>query len=800
MNGKISSCVRRTWAASLWLVIAPMALAQAPEPAPAKPASSDGPADAPSAASEAFLDDVAAVEELTLSLEEALGRLGVALLAGDRSQAADLFAEEVATRGWPASAPPPEPEFRTVHRRDFEASGEPRVVSRNQVLDQLKGFLALLPELETVSFEVLGSERGDAEHSLVARVSLDARGRNGQGQREWLRGEVTVRAKRLDGDGGRFSAFVLDTLSSLVSTRDLFVDVTRAAGVSGSDLPLVQALEAGQQWYPNAGAAADVNGDGLLDLFVTGPETNSLYLNQGDGTFRDAAASAGLQRIQHDVPEFNPVFFDRDNDGDLDLFVTSQHRNVLLDNRPVSEGRVLFRNASLGLPQRPEVQGWSVAVGDVDGNARPDLYVVSYFSPMKGPYAKTSVDDVEGAPNLLYLNRKDGTFEEAAERWGVADTRFGMAAQFVDIDWDFDLDLYVANDFGGGNNLYIHHGDRYVDEADERGARMSAESMGVSFADYDNDGDLDLHVTNMSSVAGNRILDRFDPKELRHGELLRRQWEGNVLLENRGDGTFVDVSRRAGPFPAEWAWGGGFLDFDNDGWEDLHTPNGFLSGLQPFDARALVFGNVIRGMQISREETETKLLEGMRRVGQLIRGKGYSLAGWTHDRTYWNRGDGTFLDVSGVAGADSFPSDARSTVYADFDNDGDHDIFVRATHGRSHFLFRNDLGQDRPFLRVTLEGRASGRDAFGALVRVKTPSRTYVEAKRGSNGYLAQSDPRLLFGLGEETEVEWVEVRWPAGHVQRFDGPFAAEDSLLLVEGAETARKIDERRFTLGER
>jgi thiol-disulfide isomerase/thioredoxin len=160
-----------------------------------------------------------------------------------------------------------------------------------------------------------------------------------------------------------------------------------------------------------------------------------------------------------------------------------------------------------------------------------------------------------------------------------------------------------------------------------------------------------------------------------------------------------------------------------------------------------------------------------------------------------NRGDGTYLDVSGVSGVD-FIGDGRGAVFADFDNDGDPDVFLRAMHGRAHVLFHNTMGQDGGFVRVALEGRDSGRDAFGATVRVKTSAGVLTKVKAGGAGFLSQADPRLIFGLGKDPAAEWIEVSWPSGARQRFAGPRSG-DSMLLVEGASEARRVEEKRFQL---
>ena len=142
--------------------------------------------------------------------------------------------------------------------------------------------------------------------------------------------------------------------------------------------------------------------------------------------------------------------------------------------------------------------------------------------------------------------------------------------------------------------------------------------------------------------------------------------------------------------------------------------------------------------------------------------KDYSFSGYERDLVMLNRGDGRFMNISGISGADSL-SDGRGSVFFDFDDDGDTDIFLRAMHGPAHFLLRNDIGQANQWLRVSLTGRKSGTDAFGAVVRVKTAFGTLTRIKSGGSGFVSQSDPRLLFGLGLARRVDWIEVTWPGG-------------------------------------
>ena len=175
--------------------------------------------------------------------------------------------------------------------------------------------------------------------------------------------------------------------------------------------------------------------------------------------------------------------------------------------------------------------------------------------------------------------------------------------------------------------------------------------------------------------------------------------------------------------------------------------------------------------------------------------EGFSFSGFERDHLALNLGTRSFLDISGVSGLDSI-SDGRGSVFADLDNDGDLDVFLTTVQGEAHFLFRNNVGSQNHFLRVDLEGTKSGRDAFGAVVRVKTSAGILTKIKAGGSGFLSQNDPRLLFGLGEDSHAEWVEVTWPGGATERLER-IAADSSLRIVEERDGHGLIAERRFSL---
>ena len=170
--------------------------------------------------------------------------------------------------------------------------------------------------------------------------------------------------------------------------------------------------------------------------------------------------------------------------------------------------------------------------------------------------------------------------------------------------------------------------------------------------------------------------------------------------------------------------------------------------------------------------------------------QGFSFSGYERDPLYLNLGTKKFMDISGVSGIDSI-TDGRAGVFADFDNDGDLDVFSTTIQNQAHLLFRNNVGQDNNYLRISLEGGVKNTlDAFGSVVRVKTGAGILTKIKSGGSGFISQHDPRLLFGLGKDPQAEWVEVTWANGNVERFDGDFSAGKTLLLRERTGKAQSL----------
>ena len=225
---------------------------------------------------------------------------------------------------------------------------------------------------------------------------------------------------------------------------------------------------------------------------------------------------------------------------------------------------------------------YSLAAADYDLDGDLDIYACRYVKLAYGVSVPIPFHDARNGPtNHLLRNDGDRGFTDVTLEVGLGagNDRFSTSVGWGDYDNDGDPDLYVANDFGR-NNLYRNDGGRFVDVAAESGAEDQAAGMGVSWSDFDLDGDLDVYISNMFSSAGRRVAYQpafLDTAAESDRAQARRHSIGNTLLVNQGDGTFVDMSDAAGVRMGRWAWGSTFVDFNNDGYDDLLVPNGFLT-------------------------------------------------------------------------------------------------------------------------------------------------------------------------------------------------------------------------------
>jgi enediyne biosynthesis protein E4 len=498
----------------------------------------------------------------------------------------------------------------------------------------------------------------------------------------------------------------------------------------------------------------DYDHDGWLDIFIVngwrlegfpaGNEpTSHLFRNNRDGTFTDVTAKAGLI---HSGWGQGVCVGDYDNDGWDDLFVTYYGKNVLYHNN--GDGTLTDVSQKAGVAGKGTRWNTGCAFVDYDRDGHLDLFVANYIDmdlatapvPESGPclYKGAMVacgpPGLQGGKNILYHNNGDGTFSDVSEAAGILRTKstYGLGVLTADFDNDGWPDIYVAND-SAASALYRNKKDgTFEDIAIEAGCALSPDGkpqagMGVSAADYDLDGNLDLLKTNFAG-------------------------ETPSLYHNLGGGSFEDVTFAAGlgAHTQFLGWGCGFVDFDNDGWPDILVCNGH------------VYPEV--------EQLKTEAGYAQRKL------------------LYRNLRNGHFADVSVQAGPGiSDPMPARGCAFGDFDNDGNIDVVVNAVNDYPQLLHcRSSLSNN--WIKVRTIGTKSNRSGIGARLTCTTHSpgenkpHQQIDEVRSGGSYISQNDLRIHFGLGKAEKVDVLEIRWPSGHVDTLR-ELKANQLIFVKEG-----------------
>lgn len=540
------------------------------------------------------LNRLEVTEELSESLANQLLDLSLAVRDCDMEKTAEFFPLTLVAKPFPSQPAASASQVKWASSHGWKAAegvvlastgAAPGRISREDFMKGFAAFLGHFSEIEDVRFKLKVATFDDTAKAMMGasvptavsgatgkgRVFFYVVGRDAENRREWARGFIEGQFRYTDQNRWQFEAFDLTSFDSMIGPVDIFSEVSVPAGISIT-LPAFGS-SGNQDFVYHGAAAADFNNDGWLDVFVCGSDRNYLFLNDGHGHFRDASHEAGLDGLPACTA---PLVLDYDNDGAADVFLSNVGKQMLLHNEFKKTGKLRFTDVSSAAGVAYQAVGFSAVAGDVNGDGLPDIYVTSY-----NYYGKVVPDSwfraTNGTKSLLFINQGNGTFKEEAEKWGVANGRWSYAAEFVDIDGDGKLDLFVANDFGE-KALYMNKGDHFVDEAKERGVLDPGNGMGVSFGDFNNDGLIDLHTTNMSSTAGNRIITRVFPTATTKDNVIKKLASGDSLFLNTGKGYFRNATDEVGGLGASWAWGGGFLDFDNDGWQDFYIPCGFISG------------------------------------------------------------------------------------------------------------------------------------------------------------------------------------------------------------------------------
>ena len=497
-------------------------------------------------------------------------------------------------------------------------------------------------------------------------------------------------------------------------------------------------------------AIFDYDNDGWPDIFIVNgtklegfhdgkAPTNHLYHNNDDGTFTDVTEKAGLARTGWGQ---GVCVGDYDNDGWEDLYVTYYGKNVLYHNN--GNGTFTDVTDKAGVGGSGKAWGTGCAFVDYDRDGHLDLMVANYvdfdLSTAPAPGDRTTClwkgvpvmcgpQGLPGSKNILYHNRGDGTFEDVSSKAHIDRTTGHYAFSVTTLDYDDDgwPDIFVACDSTPSILYHNNHDGTFTDVAITAGAAFNEDGrsqagMGSTAADYNGDGRLDIFKTNFSDDTA-------------------------TLYRNNGDGTFDDVTYPAGlGLNTQYlGWGTMFFDFDNDGWPDLLLVNGHVYP-------------EVDSQHLGSNFQEPRIL-------------------------YHNNGDGKFTDISANSGPGIItPSSSRGLAVGDLWNDGRMSAVISNMNAPPSLLV-NQVRSTTHWVAFRAIGTKSNRDGIGARIRMKVGPRVSIDEVRSGSSFISNNDMRVHFGLGAATKIDWVEVRWPSGLLEKFEGP--AVDSIhTLREGS----------------
>ena len=464
-------------------------------------------------------------------------------------------------------------------------------------------------------------------------------------------------------------------------------------------------------------AWGDYDNDGDQDIVAVGTyQPHALYRNNGDGTFTDVAAQAGIADPRGG---WGSLFADYNNDGYLDLYITrggwsGAAENTLYHNNGDGTFTDVTHAAGVADPQSSFCAAWA----DYDNDGHLDLYI-----------ADGVIGD--GAANVLYHNNGDGTFTDTAELAGVADTGNSLGTAWGDYDKDGYIDLHVVN-FGQSNVLYRNNGDgTFTDVTPTTGMNLPVTDAFVTFfLDVDNDADLDIFISNSGSFRA------FIEGQIRGAA--PHDGDRQVLYRNNGDGTFTDVTRESGLYHAFGAMGANFGDIDSDGYVDIY------------------------------------LATGAPQMGRLER-----------DALFRNNGDGTFTDATFALGLGNIGK-GHGVTFGDMDTDGDVDIYVPVGGAfigdQWHNLFYQNTGTGNNWLTLKLVGGKSNRDGIGAKVTLHVGDSVIYREVSGGCGFGSTNSLPLEIGLKAWTKVDVLEIVWPSGQVDTHRN-LSVNQRLVVTEG-----------------
>jgi enediyne biosynthesis protein E4 len=520
-----------------------------------------------------------------------------------------------------------------------------------------------------------------------------------------------------------------------------------------------------RNFYTGGGVAVgDINNDGLPDIFFTGNQVaNRLYLNKGNFQFEDITENAGIQK--KGKWSTGVCMADVNGDGLLDIYVCysgiapgDPRRNELY----INHGNLKFTEEAEAYGIADGGYSTHAAFFDYDHDGDLDLFLLRNASKPIGTFNlqhnERNIRDSLGG-DKLYRN-DGGHFVDVSAEAGIYGSviGFGLGVTVSDVNNDGWPDIYVSNDFFERDYLYINNRNgRFTEELENQMHSISNASMGADMADINNDGHPDIFVTEMlpekeSRIKVNTTFENWEKYQLDQKYGYYNQFTRNTLQLNNGNNTFSEIGRLSGVQATDWSWGALITDLDNDGFKDIFVANGIYRDLTNEDYI----------QYISSQQVMNSILTGknrdFRKLIDLIPSHPMS------NYAFRNNGDLTFTNMAKEWGLD-LPGFSNGSAYADLDNDGDLDLVVNNVNMPA-FIYRNNSVEQHPenkYLKLILKGEGKNRFGIGAKATVYYNHIISYQEQMPTRGFESTVDNRLNFGLGKVEIIDSVIVQWPDG-------------------------------------